>query len=115
MATINGVDFTQVAKAAIAAAKAAANNQTAWASLEAIVKNITDGLTNDVNVVIANKTKGDFNENDAAVFMEDQKMLARIRIRSVALVGLQLAEDIWNAIADVFRKAINTAIGWTIL
>ena len=47
--------------------------------------------------------------------MDDQKMLARIRLRSVAIMTLQLSERIWNAIADVFRGAINTALGWDIL
>ena len=53
--------------------------------------------------------------SDAKVFLEDQKMVARMRIRSIAIIGLQLAENIWNAIADVFRKAITKAIGWTVL
>ena len=61
------------------------------------------------------KLSGEFNEEDSKVFMDDQKMLARIRLRSIAIITLQLAERIWNAIADVFRVAINKAIGWDVL
>ena len=115
MAIINGVDFSTVAREAIAAAKSAANDPVAWKSLQDIVKNITDGLKADVPLIAKRKISGEFNENDAAVFMEDQKMVARIRIRSLSIIGLQIAENIWNAIASVFRTAINKAIGWTVL
>lgn len=115
MNTINGVDFDAVAKEAISAAKAAANDQTVWTSLQDIVSNITSGLANDVQTIAKRKLNGEFNERDAAVFLEDQKTLARLRIRSVAIVGLQLAENIWNAIAKVFGTAINKALGWNIL
>jgi hypothetical protein len=115
MAMINGVDFNQVAKEALAAAKAAANDENAWKSLKDIIKNVTDSLQGDVQLIAKRKISGEFNEDDAKVFMEDQKMVARIRIRSVAIIGLQLAERIWNAIADVFRTAINQALGWTVL
>lgn len=115
MATINGVDFSVVAQDAISAAKAAANNDAAWNSLKDIVKNITDSLDADIQLIAKRKLSGEFNEADAKVFLEDQKMVARMRIRSIAIIGLQLAENIWNAIADVFRKAITKAIGWTVL
>lgn len=38
-----------------------------------------------------------------------------MRLRSVAIVTLQLAERIWRAIADVFSRAINSALGWSLL
>lgn len=58
---------------------------------------------------------GEFNEDDARIFMEDQKVVARIRLRSLAIITLQIAERVWNAVATVFRSAINTALGWTVL
>ena len=115
MTVINGVDFDRVADDAVAAAKAAANDANVWKSLQDIIKNITDSLKGDVQVIAKRKLSGEFNENDAAVFLEDQKIVARMRIRSVAIVGLQLAENIWNAVAKVFGTAINTALGWTLL
>ncbi|MGH8564010.1 MAG: hypothetical protein ACREXW_07915 [Gammaproteobacteria bacterium] len=115
MPTINRVDFNKVAKDALDAAKAVANDENAWRSLKDIVKNISAGLTADVQLIAKKKSSGEFNEDDARVYLEDQKMVARIRIRSVAIISLQLAERIWNAIAAVFRSAINKAIGWNII
>ncbi|MCB1887641.1 MAG: hypothetical protein KDH20_08535 [Rhodocyclaceae bacterium] len=115
MTTINGVDFRQVSRDALAAARAVVDDRDTWASLKDILANIGDGLTRDVRLIARRKASGEFNEDDARVFIEDQKMIARIRIRSVAIVGLQLAEDIWNAMAEVFRTAIHKALDWRIL
>lgn len=115
MPIINGVDFSTVTKDALDAAKAIVNDDKTWSGLKDILKNISDGITKDVQLIAKRKLSGEFNEDDARVFIEDQKMVARIRIRSIAIIGLQLAEKIWNAIADVFRNAINKAIGWSLL
>lgn len=112
MATINGVDFGDVLDDAVEAAKAVVTNN--WDEVKDIIENIGKGLTNDVSFIAKKKLSGEFNEDDAKVFMDDQKMLARIRLRSVAIVTLQLAERIWKAIANIFRAAINTAIGWDV-
>ncbi|HEY1288492.1 MAG TPA: hypothetical protein VH934_01380 [Xanthobacteraceae bacterium] len=111
--TINGVDFDKVGSDALAAAKSVIASNLP--QVEDIVKNIAQALVNDVVFLEKKKALGEFNENDAKVFMEDQKVVARIRLRSVAIINLQLAERIWNAIADVFRTAINKAIGWMVL
>lgn len=113
MADINGVNFSDVLDEAVLAAKAVITEN--WGELEGIIKNIGKGLVNDIHFVAEKKVTGEFNQDDARVFMDDQKMLARIRLRSVAMITLQLAERIWNAISNVFRTAINTAIGWDIL
>lgn len=115
MPTINGVDFTQVSKDALDAARSALIDKKAWSSLNDIIKNLSDSLTKDVQLIAKRKLSGEFNEEDARAYIEDQKTIARIRIRSIAVIGLQLAENIWNAIAEVFRKAINKALGWTLL
>ena len=111
--TINGVDFDKAATDALAAAKAVLTSD--WSKVEDIVKNIAQSMVNDAVFLEKKKLSGEYNENDAKVFMEDQKTVARIRLRSVAIVTLQLAERILNAISDVFRTAINKAIGWTVL
>jgi hypothetical protein len=46
--------------------------------------------------------------------LEDQKMVARIRIRSLAIITLQTAERLINAVIEVFRVAANKALGWDI-
>ena len=113
MTVINNVDFSNVVDDALAAAKAVVTDN--WSEVRDVVKNIADGIVRDVEFIAKKKASGEFNEDDARVFLEDQKMLARIRIRSIAIMTLQLVERVWNAIADVFRTAINNAIGWVLL
>lgn len=111
--TVNGVDFEQVSVDALAAAKAVITNN--WAQVEDIAKNIAQSLVSDVVFLEKKRVSGEYNEGDAKIFMEDQKVVARIRLRSIAIIDLQLAESVWNAMANVFRTAINKAIGWTVL
>ena len=114
MAVINGVDFSRTVDDALEAARAIVTNN--WDEVRDILRNIGEGLANDVAFIAQKKVSGEFNEDDARVFLEDQKMLARIRLRSVAIMTLQLAERIWNAVANIFRAAISQALGgWTIL
>lgn len=115
MPRINGVDFDEVTRDALAAAKQVLNNDDVWKDLNDIVKNISDGLVADVEFIVKKKASGEFNEGDAKIYLEDQKTLARVRIRSVAIITLQIAEQVLNAISAIFSKAINTAIGWRIL
>ena len=113
MATINNVNFDDVAKEALAAAKGIAMEN--WKSINDILQNIAQSLINDVEFIAAKKATGEFNEDDARAWLDDQKMVARLRLRSLAIIGLQTAENIWNAMAGVFSKAINDALGWKIL
>lgn len=110
---INDVDFDEVITQAIGAAKAVASE--GGDALADIVENIGKSLVSDVEFVARKKLSGEFDEIDAKVFMEDQKTVARMRLRSIAIITLQIAENIWNAIVGVFNAAINQAIGWTIL
>ena len=112
---INGVDFGQVAQDALGAARAALGDEGAWQSLNGIVADISDGLAADIALIAEKKASGEFNEDDARAYLGDKTMVARIRIRSVAIIGLQMAEQVWNAVAGVFHKAIGQALGWALL
>ncbi len=113
MATINNVNFDDVVDEALKATKAVVSDN--WDEARDIVENIAKGLVNDVSFIAKKKLSGEFNEDDARVYLEDQKMLARVRLRSLAIITLQIAERIWNAIAEVFRTAIKKALNWTLL
>ena len=113
MATINGVNFDDVVKDALVAAEAVIGAN--WSDIRDIVQNIANGLVNDVTFIAQKKATGEFNEDDARTWLEDQKMVARIRLRSVAIITLQLAERILNAMIEVFNSAIKKAIGWSIV
>ena len=87
MTTINAVDFRQVSRDAVNAARDVVLDVNAWKELKDIVRNVSDSLAADVCLIAKRKLTGEFNEDDARVFLEDQKMVARIRIRSVAIIG----------------------------
>lgn len=113
MTTINNVDFDIVLADALAAAKGVVTNN--WPEIRDIVENIAKGIVNDVEFIAKKKLSNEFNEDDARIYLEDQKMVARVRLRSIAIISLQIAEQIWNAVADVFRTAIKNAVGWLVL
>ncbi|WP_293367812.1 hypothetical protein [Nevskia sp.] len=113
--TINGVNFSQVGKDALTAAKVLLDDPATWKGLKDILQNVADGLTADIKFIARKKLSGEFNEDDARVYLEDQKTIARVRIRSVAIITLQIAERVLNAVLDVFRVAVQQAIGWTVL
>lgn len=113
MTTINNVNFDDVVDEALKAAKAVVSDN--WDEARDIVENIAWGITNDISFIAKKKLSGEFNEDDARVYLEDQKMLARVRLRSLAIITLQIAERIWNAIAEVFQTAITKALNWSLL
>lgn len=115
MPKINKIDFDKVSAEALAAAKAVLDDDNVWKSLEDIVENISDGFVSDIKFIAKKKKSGEFNEDDARIYLEDQKTIARVRLRSVAIITLQIAERVLNAISEVFRKAVNSALGWTVL
>lgn len=112
MTTINGVDFGKVLNEAIDAARQAASGN--WSSIKDIVDNIGKAMINDIEHVANQKANGTLDEYGAKIFMEDQKIVARVRLRSVAIMTAQLAENVLNAMIDVFKTAVDQALGWTI-
>jgi hypothetical protein len=112
MTMINGVDIGDVLQEALDAAKNVAGGN--WSELKDIVENIGKGFINDLEQIGKQIQKGSMDEFGASIFMEDQRMVARVRLRSVAIVTLQIAENILNAMIDVFHKAVNTVLGFSV-
>jgi len=112
MTTINGVNFGEVLQEATNAARAAASGD--WEQIKDIVDNVGKAIVNDIEHVAKQKANGTLDEYGAKIFMEDQRIVARVRLRSVAIMTAKLAEDVLNAMITVFQTAINTALGWTI-
>lgn len=112
MAKINGIDIGNVVKDALQAAKSTGIEN--WGEVKDIIENVSQNMLNDLKFVAKKKVSGHFDEYDAKIFLEDQKMVARVRLRSLAIITLQIAERIINAITDVFKSAANTALGWNI-
>jgi hypothetical protein len=112
MATMNGVEIGDVVKDALKAAKDVGIGD--WNEMKDLVKNIADSLLVDLKYIAKEKLNNRIDEYGAKIFLEDQKMVARVRMRSLAIITLQTAERVINAIIDVFRIAANKALGWDI-
>ena len=112
MTKLNNVEIGNVVKDAITAAKDVAEGD--WSEIKDIVKNIADSLLVDLKYIAKEKLNDRIDEYGAKIFLEDQKMVARVRLRSLAIMTLQSAERMINAILDVFKEAANTALGWDI-
>lgn len=112
MPKINNVDIGNVIQDALVAAKQVAAGE--WSEIKDVAKHIADNMLSDLKYVAKKKLTGDFDEFDAKIFLEDQKMVARVRLRSIAIITLKSAERILNAIAEVFQKAANKALGWEV-
>lgn len=112
MAKINGVDVGNVVNDALNAAKKVGASD--WSEIKDIAKHIADNMLADLKYIAKKQLSGEFDKFDAKIFLEDQKMVARVRLRSIAIITLKSAERILNAIAEVFQSAANKAIGWDI-
>lgn len=112
MPKINDVDIGNVVKDALDAAKQVIEGD--WTEIKDVAKHIADNMLSDLKYIAKKKLSGQFDEFDAKIFLEDQKMVARARLRSIAIITLKSAEKILNAIAQVFQTAANNALGWEI-
>ncbi|QHG64930.1 hypothetical protein [Pseudomonas putida] len=107
---INGVDLDAVLLEAINAAKTIIHSD--WPVIRAEVESLGRSMARDMMILHQQQQDGALSENDIGLFLDDQKIVARLRLRSIAIVTLQLAEAILNAMTAVFRSAIYRALGY---
>ena len=113
MSTINGVDFDAVGKQALDAVRVVLVRNFDQAS--DIVESVVEAMERDVVFLAKKKASGELNEMDARDYMDQQRILLRMRLTAIPEIGLLAAQQAWNAIAGVFRSAILSALGWTAL
>jgi hypothetical protein len=110
---INGVDFDRVTSDAINAAKSLVQND--WPKLQAFVETLGRGMARDALFLKSQLETGALDNAGARTFLEDRKIVARLQLRALAIITLQLAEDILDAMTSVFRSAINRVLGRALL
>ena len=110
MTTLNQIDVGDVLKEALSSARNAAKDS--WPAVSELADNIARSILIDIEYIARQKVLGQIDEYGAKIFLEDQRMVARARLRSLAIVTLQLAEDIINAMLRVFNAAAQKALGW---
>lgn len=112
MTTLNNIDVGDVLADAMTSAKQAAKSN--WPEVSELVDNIARSILVDLDYIARQKLLGQIDEYGAKIFLEDQRMVARARLRALAIVTLQLAEDIINAMLSVFNAATQKALGWVL-
>ncbi|SNY52471.1 hypothetical protein SAMN06297280_2130 [Arsukibacterium tuosuense] len=112
MTILNNIDIGDVLADAMTSAKQAAKDS--WPAVSELADNIARSILVDLDYVARQKVLGQIDEYGAKIFLEDQRMVARARLRSLAIVTLQLAEDIINAMLRVFNAAAQKALGWVL-
>lgn len=112
MTTLNNTEIGDVLADAMASAKQAAKDS--WPAVSELADNIARSILIDLEYIARQKLLGQIDEYGAKIFLEDQRMVARARLRSLAIVTLQLAEDIINAMLRVFNAAAQKALGWVL-
>lgn len=112
MTILNNIDVGDVLAQAMASAKHAARDS--WPAVSELANNIGRSILIDLDYIARQKVLGQIDEYGAKIFLEDQRMVARARLRALAIVTLQLAEDIINAMLRVFNTAAQKALGWVL-
>lgn len=112
MTILNDTDIGDVLAEALTSARQAA--QDSWPAVSELADNIARSILIDIEYVARQKLLGQIDEYGAKIFLEDQRMVARARLRSLAIVTLQLAENIINAMLRVFNAAAQKALGWVL-
>lgn len=112
-AIINGVDFDVVTADAIKAVKAII--QEDWPAVQATVFNLGQRMASNAVFVQRQLADGQLDAAGADALLQDQIIIARMHLRAVAIITLQLADAILDAMANVFKAAINRALGWDLL
>lgn len=80
-----------------------------------VIEYIGKDMFSDIAFLTEKQQSGEYEENDARVFMDDQKLIARLRLRNLPSVDTAQANRAWQVIADEFSFAISRAIGWQVL
>lgn len=110
---INGVDFDVVTADAIKAVKAVI--QADWPAVQSTIVSLGQRMASDALFVQRQLVDGKLDAAGAHALLQDQKIVARMHLRTVAIITLQLADAILDAMANVFKIAINRALGWDLL
>ena len=110
---INGVDFDVVTADAIKAVKAVI--QEDWPALQATVVSLAQRMASNALFVQRQLADGKLDAAGADALLQDQTIIARMHLRTFAIITLQLADAILDAMVNVFKTAINRALGWNLL
>ncbi|WP_271273680.1 hypothetical protein [Aliamphritea hakodatensis] len=110
---INNVDFDSVLERIIASATL--ENGTAQEDVRRVIEYIGRDMFSDIAFLREKQQSGEYEEDDARTLMDEQKLIARLRLRNLPSLDISQANRLWTLVADEFSFAISRAIGWQVL
>ncbi len=110
---INNVNFNAVLDGIITTVTR--ENQTSREEIRRVIEHIGRDMFSDIAFINEKQKSGEYEENDARIFMDDQKLIARLRLRNLPSIDISQANRLWTVVADEFSFAISRAIGWQVL
>ena len=110
MASIN---IASLAKDMLGAAKPALEGY--WKEVKPFVEKESKSFVQNLAMIAKLKLQGKMSKEEALLHIQIQKNSYRTVLLAVEGLGLLAVENALNAAIGAIRKAVNTAIGWTLL
>lgn len=109
MDRLEAVELDEVVGEAITAAKAAAGND--WDDLSEYVEKSAKNLLSSGVMIAKLLAQGKIDQDDARQLAEEERIVIRMQLRTIAGVTLLAAQNVINAIVGVISKTVNEIIG----
>jgi hypothetical protein len=107
------IDFDKLIRDMIGVAEGALTSF--WKQAEPIVKKESKRLMGEIQRIVEYKSRGILDEDKARLHFQIQVNTSKLVILTVQGLALIQAENAINAMLDIIRKLINTAIGWELI
>ena len=107
------INIEQVLEEMLNAARGVLENH--WEEAKPFAEQSFKSLAENFQLINQLKIAGDITESQAKSYIEIHKSSVRIVLLTIEGLGILAVEATINAVIDVIKTTINTAIGWNIL
>lgn len=107
------IDFSKLIQDMLGAAKTTL--ATHWNDAKPYVEKEIKSYVENIRLIDDLKTENRITEEQAKLYLDIQRSSMRIVLLTIEGLGILAVEATINAVIDVIRNTVNTAIGWNIL
>lgn len=107
------LNLPALAKDMLSAAKPILENY--WKEVRPYLEKESKNFLQNLAMIAKLKTQGKISKEEALLHIQIQRNSFRTVLMAVEGLGILMVENILNAAIGAIRKAVNTAIGWTLL
>jgi hypothetical protein len=107
------INVQQVLGQMLDAAKEVLGNH--WEEAKPFAKQQLKALAENFNLIKELKDEGKISEEQAKYYLEIHKSSVRIVLLTIEGLGILAVEATINAVLDIVKTTVNTAIGWSLL